>query len=779
MKTNLSKTFSFSVSFLAVFILFSFSISVKAQENSISNADIQFLGSNIHVYDGSKWIPDFIVMLNGEDLDPANYDTTYNAGKNVGIYSITISGKGNYTGTATISYEITPYPLSGVTLATSSCDKIYDGNASAYPHLKAISPLVDQESEKEDSITITYDSAKYNSRYVGTEKDIIIDGLGLSGPDKGNYLLPENTITLKNCGSITPVEPQIKTHAELKTGGKSLNLKALVSGYRGDERLNFLMDPVEANGCQLKQGILSSGTETGQARVEVYIDPLDVNSDGTPEYNSGHGYITVTITTDSEDKPNPPTPGDGTQDPDDSKTVPPEEPGDDTDTGSKRQDPLVVTGSSSMVYGEHLDLGVVGGSGSGAVTYAITGGTGSGTIDQNGRLQAARVGTVWVTAYKAGDKTYQMQRSDAKVITVNPAKLTITAANKTIKVGEAAPSLTHTDYKISGLVGNDQLRTLPTLVYASTPDTSKPGTVAIHPVGAEAPAGENYQGDITYIAGRLTIQEVKDFPITIHQAANGTLSASHQSAQEGATVTLTAIAKEGFVPGMPTVTYQGIQLVVADKGNGRYVFSMPGGPVTITASFATKPPNQVDGPTFSDVQASDWFSNSVAFVCQNGLMVGTSQNSFSPNDTTTRGMMVTILYRTDGEPPASNQSHYADVPPSAYYAAPVSWASWYGIASGYTPESFGPEDNLSRQQLATILYRYATYKNFDVSARGNLVQFADRNQISDYAMDALSWANAVGLISGKSDQILDPTASTTRAEMAAILQRFCQKYALF
>ena len=135
-----------------------------------------------------------------------------------------------------------------------------------------------------------------------------------------------------------------------------------------------------------------------------------------------------------EEKPTPPGP-------DDTDPTPPENPGDNTGTGDKRQDPLVVTGSSSMVYGESLHLGVVGGSGSGAVTYAITGGTGSGTIDQNGRLQASRVGTIWVTAFKAGDKTYQMQRSDAKVITVSPAKITITAVNKTIQVGEPAPEI--------------------------------------------------------------------------------------------------------------------------------------------------------------------------------------------------------------------------------------------------------------------------------------------------------------------------------------------------
>lgn len=663
-----------------------------------------------------------------------------------------------------LNTSIIPLDRDNIILVSTPYNKVYDGSSIVWPELQleGISPG--------DDVTIEYLSARYTDRYVGDQKTIRISNLHLSGPDMAKYSLQVDEIEFPNCGAITPVIPQITTHAELNVGGEVLNLDDLVSGYAEDVTPYFQFASSDTNGCQLIGRELTSGDIPGEVKLEVSVNAWYVNEDDIPEYNGAHEYITINII-DPEEKPTPPGP-------DDTDPTPPENPGDNTGTGDKRQDPLVVTGSSSMVYGESLHLGVVGGSGSGAVTYAITGGTGSGTIDQNGRLQASRVGTIWVTAFKAGDKTYQMQRSDAKVITVSPAKITITAVNKTIQVGEPAPDLTAADYMVSGLVGSDHLRTLPTLVYAFTPDTSKAGTVPIHPVGAEVPAGGNYQGDIAYVAGSLTIQAVKAFPITIQQAANGTLSADHQSAKEGTTVILTAIAQEGFVPKTPTVTYQGIQLVVADKGNGRYAFSMPGGPVTVTASFTVKPPIDTS-LNFSDVQSSDWFSNSVAYVCKNGLMVGTSQNSFSPNDTTTRGMMVTILYRTDGEPTASNQSHYADVPPSAYYAAPVSWASWYGIASGYSPEHFGPEDDISRQQLATILYRYASYKKFDVSQRGNLVQFSDRNQISDYAIDALSWANGAGLISGKSDQILDPTASTTRAEMAAILQRFCQKYALF
>lgn len=790
MKTNLSKSLKFFLVILVVLITCSVSASAQALENaprSIANATIVFLNSEGDEYSGSFeydgstiWKPDVFVTLDGLNCILPHCTVSYNSGKDAGMYSVTVTGDGStYTDSVTKQYEVQKRTLNSETirLATNPCSKEYDGYPSAHPSL-----LIDGILTGDD-VTVNYKSASYATssgvpnRFVGNEKSINVKGLTLSGKDANNYQLSTDEITLKNCGAIFPIEPQITPHAEVKAGGNRLDLGSLVSGYRGNDYLHFLLDPKAANGCQLNGWTLISGSTIGQVTVEVSVDPLDVDGDGTSEYASKLGYITITIT-DAEDNSGIPDSSGNTGD----STTPttPDTPGTDTETGTKRQDPLVITGSSSMTYGQRLDLGVVGGSGSGAVTYAITGGTGSGTIDQNGRLQAAKVGTIWVTAFKAGDQTYQMRQSDAKVITVSPAKLTVTAPSKTIRVGEAVPDLAGLNCTVSGLVGSDRLRTSPSLVYASTPDAGKAGTVAIHPFGAEVPAGGNYQPDITYLSGSLTIQEEKDFPITIHPAANGTLSSDHPRAEEGATVLLTATAREGFVPEPPIVTYQNLRLVVASQGAGLYAFSMPGGPVTVTPAFVPGPPEpEGDSPAFSDVHGSDWFSDSVAYVCRHGLMVGTDERSFSPNGITTRGMLVTILYRTEGEPAASNQSHYADVPPSAYYASPVSWASWHGIASGYSADAFGPEDSISRQQLATILYRYAAYKNFDVSHRGNLVQFSDRDQISDYAIDALSWANATGLLNGKADQTLAPAASTTRAEMAAILQRFCEKYALF
>ena len=183
---------------------------------------------------------------------------------------------------------------------------------------------------------------------------------------------------------------------------------------------------------------------------------------------------------------------------------------------------------------------------------------------------------------------------------------------------------------------------------------------------------------------------------------------------------------------------------------------------------------------FTDVSESDWFFNDVKFVYQNGLMNGTSATTFSPEGTTSRGMIVTILWRMAGSPDMEDKIWgypFADVDATAYYGTAVYWARLNGIAGGYDDATFGPNDPITREQMAAILYRYAQYKGYDVSAKADLNKFTDADEISNYALEALQWANAEGLINGKGDGVLDPKGQATRAEAAAILMRFCENYA--
>ena len=174
---------------------------------------------------------------------------------------------------------------------------------------------------------------------------------------------------------------------------------------------------------------------------------------------------------------------------------------------------------------------------------------------------------------------------------------------------------------------------------------------------------------------------------------------------------------------------------------------------------------------FKDILTSDWFVNDVKYVSQKNLMTGTGNNLFSPSGKTSRGQAVTILYRLAGSPPVSGDG-FSDVKSSDWFYKAVQWASKNGIASGYGNGKFGPNDTLNREQLATMLYRYAQFKKMNTTTAGGLSKFSDSGSVSGYALDAMSWAVSKGLISGTSDGKLTPGATATRAQLAAILHRF-------
>ena len=180
--------------------------------------------------------------------------------------------------------------------------------------------------------------------------------------------------------------------------------------------------------------------------------------------------------------------------------------------------------------------------------------------------------------------------------------------------------------------------------------------------------------------------------------------------------------------------------------------------------------------TFSDVKTSDWFYDDVRYVCENGLMNGTGSGTFSPKATTTRGMIVTILYRLSGEPAVSGVCPFGDVAAGKYYEKAITWAEENKIVSGYADGTFGPDNAITREQLAAILYRYATFCGYAVTASAEISRFADAGTVGSYALAAMKWASAEGLINGSGSK-LDPKGGATRAQVAAILARFCKNIA--
>ena len=193
---------------------------------------------------------------------------------------------------------------------------------------------------------------------------------------------------------------------------------------------------------------------------------------------------------------------------------------------------------------------------------------------------------------------------------------------------------------------------------------------------------------------------------------------------------------------------------------------MPNGQVTVTVTFEQAP------LPFHDVTEGDWFYDAVRYAYETGLMDGVEDSLFAPNSETTRAQLVTILYRLAGEPEPGGDSGFTDVEADTWYTDAVAWAAQNGIVNGVSDTEFAPGDDITREQLAVILYRYAAYQGYDVSQRADLSGFGDASSISGYAQEALSWAHAQGLVLGFEDGSLRPQGTASRAQIAAVLMRF-------
>lgn len=263
----------------------------------------------------------------------------------------------------------------------------------------------------------------------------------------------------------------------------------------------------------------------------------------------------------------------------------------------------------------------------------------------------------------------------------------------------------------------------------------------------------------------------KQHSITFVQNEGGTVKSSYLQAIEGTLVTITVAPIDGFV--LQTIEAVSNTEVYLNKiSDTEYTFTMPGDPVEIRTVFESVEIDLPDTLPFFDVPKGEWFFDSIAYVSSRGLMNGTSSTSFLPNVSTSRAMLVTVLYRMAGEPENTTASSFADVAKDSYYADAVAWATETGIVEGYSVHNFGTDDPVTREQVATILYRYAVHVGRDTSAANMLINFLDADQISAYAVPALEWANAEGLILGMTENTLNPSGEATRAQIAAILARF-------
>ena len=255
----------------------------------------------------------------------------------------------------------------------------------------------------------------------------------------------------------------------------------------------------------------------------------------------------------------------------------------------------------------------------------------------------------------------------------------------------------------------------------------------------------------------------------------GSVTADSKRAARGDTIVLTVSPDEGYVLEQLTVKNgSGTELKLTDMGDGKFSFTMPASDVSVLASFVKEQAQEAVLP-FTDVEEGAWYYDAVAYVYDKGMMTGVTDTTFEPDATTTRGMIVTMLYRLEGEPAVDNAAAFADVAAGAWYEKAVAWASQNGIVNGYGDDLFGPNDAITREQMAAILFRYAQYKGLEaVTLEENLGAFEDAGQISEYAVQAFNWVVGQGLMTGVTDTTLEPASSATRAQVATILMRYCE-----
>lgn len=265
------------------------------------------------------------------------------------------------------------------------------------------------------------------------------------------------------------------------------------------------------------------------------------------------------------------------------------------------------------------------------------------------------------------------------------------------------------------------------------------------------------------------------YDIVIPSALANTVKADKIKAAAGDTVTLTA-AGEGTL----TVTdANGKSVALTDLGSGKYTFKMPSAKVSV--GFKTTADQPCDGgkdcpsAPFTDVDTAKWYHLSVDYVLTHKMMNGVSSRAFAPNANLTRGMLVQILYNLEGKPKGT-AANFSDVQADAWYAEAVGWAASNKVVTGYADGTFRPNAAVTREQAAAILYRYAQSKGIDVSVgeNTNILSYVDVQQASEYAIPALQWAVGAGVLNGKNGGRLAPTGTATRAEIAAIMQRWCE-----
>ena len=735
-------------------------------------------------------------------------DNTYSAKvpTNAGNYTVKaeITETKNYNaGSATADFAISAKALADTMVADTAAQNYADAEIKPSP------AVVDTEALTE-GVDFTY--AYENNMYVGSAT-VKVEGKGnYSGTITKNF----DIVSVEQNVAITPV-------ANVTKGGNTVDLKALVSGAKGD--VTFAISG-EANGCTIDNGVLTSGENSGIVKISVDVSAKDVNGDATYEYKAYSLADAITVSINDKET----------------------------------QAPINITSSNTVTYGQTLVITSEGGSGEGAVTYAVTNGTGEATIDGN-VLTPIKVGTVTVVATKAEDavynsvsstpfeitiekikvvipeadtseyiynakeQTYVLTENEAYTISGNKqttanedgydvtvslntpethawsddsieaknykfvikkATITVKANDQSIYVNGTVPVLGAEHYTVSGLAEGETLKTLPMIEYEAEPDATKTGSVVIKVYGAEVPDSGNYNEEVVYTNGTLTIKNV------YYGGGGGTPTRTvYLDMGDGTKTKLfidkgTKVAKpatperEGFVFGGWFVDSDCTEEYDFDtKVDQSFTIYAKWTPVEDVDDGKNDEKTDEEKPVvwenkYSDVAENDWYYEAVKKAVENGIMNGVSETEFAPDMNLTRGMLVTMLYRAEKEPDVINNAEdvkFDDIDADKYYAAAVVWAYENAIVNGMNDTEFAPDANITREQIATILFRYAAFKGVEAIELSENLFFDDADEISGYAVAPMNWLVGKGVITGYEDGTVRPRNNATRAEVATMAAR--------
>lgn len=616
-------------------------------QKTLSDSDVAIDAIPEQIYTGQAIEPK--VTVNGYSAD--DYDVTYENNIRVGTATATVRFKGNYTGTASQTFRITPKALTVSNVAASN--KVYDGTTAA-----TITASLQGVADG-DSVQLTTPAADFDTKDAGTGKAVTIAAGGsftISGADAGNYTLTQPTVSGLTAditpATLTAPGNQAVTIRNNVTTKQTVSLPA-VSGVEADGTLIPASVTVSENSaaCFAVAPTYEAGVITYQLADGLDAAHVSETQTVTVTLSFGGNYNTVSY----------------------QLTI--------SITDRQPQAELTYTGATVMTYGETLTLRSAGGSGSGAVSYTVREDTGKAEITGN-QLKATQAGTVYVTVHKASDADYTEASSSEVAITIRkavptgtPAYTKITSAGKTL--ADANLTTVGGTFSVPGSVAWELPDTTTVVANRAYTWIFTPGDTT------------NYES----ISGEIVLYNFVDTPYFPAIIGDSSKFNFHD------------VTRFDYF-------YDAVKWAVdhdITSGTGRFTFSPNAACTraqTVTflwrAAGSPRPVSTVN--PFTDVHYGDYFYQAVLWAVENGITMGTSATTFSPDATVTRAQVVTFLWRANGQPAAWN-SGFTDVSADAYYAKAVAWAVENGITTGTGFGVFSPDAACTRAQIVTFLYR--------------------------------------------------------------------------